>query len=408
MNSNSESLMRKIVIIGSGIAGLSAAKAARLQDPAAKITLLSRESDPPYYRLRLCELIGNESMFDPYLISPPEWFLSNRIDLVLSCPVLSILPSEKMVRTQSGDFQFDSLILATGSTSAMPPFPGRQLPGVHTLWTHNDVTALNAGLSQCKQPVIIGGGLLGLEAAYHIRKAGFSPVLIEGMPRLLPKQLDEEGSKVFRMKVESLGIHVITGAGVKEFNGQNHIQEILFSDGSVLPADLVLVSVGVTPNTQLCPDAGILTDRFIPVNEKMQTNVNFIYAAGDVATYEKSWSGQWSVANSQGLVAGTNAAGGAAVFQPQITPYILNTMETRVVSAGDTSLSVDNPAEEIREADPDTFSYFKLIFKNNQLTGGILIGDATAGFTKLQGYIKSKAAREDISLSAFKKVKITS
>jgi len=423
---------RNIVIIGSGIAGLSAAKAARKQDSLAKITILSQESDPPFYRLRLCELIGKDTPYESFYIHPLSWYPENGISLLLSHPVLSISDESRIVYTNKEEFPFDSLILASGSTSFMPPFIGKDRPGIHTLWDIRNITPINEELKKCRHAVVIGGGLLGLETAYCIHQLNIPVTLVEGAPRLLPKQLDEEGSAVFTKRVENLGISVITGQSISEFRGDGHVEELVLADGKVLKADIVVVSVGVRPNTGICSGSGIFMDRYIPVNEKMQVKTllnqsaadstgttgsvntaettnppalmkisDHLFAAGDVASFQNQWSGQWSVAALQGQIAGTNAAGGNAAYQIENSPYILNTMGTRIVVSGDGILSEGERIEILRNTIPDTDSYLKLVFKDNILTGGILIGDYAPKFAALQSLIKNKTIKSAVLSADF-------
>lgn len=407
---------RKIVIIGSGIAGLSAGKSARTQDSFAEITIISRDTHPPYYRLRLCEMIGTDTAYENFYINPISWYKKNKFTLLLSTKVLSINCETKKITTDKGDIDFDSLIIASGSTPAMPPFAGKDLPGIHTLWNFEDITAINEGLKKSQSAVVIGGGLLGLETAYRISQMGITTTLIEGMSRLLPKQLDEEGSVVFTKKVGNLGIHVITGQSVTEFKGDGHVQEVVLADATVIKTDIVIVSVGVKPNTSICEDSGILLDRYIPVTEKMQVKIishntsdeietsdisNFLYAAGDVASFNKEWFGQWPVALLQGQTAGTNAAGGNALYHMENSPYILNTMGTRVVVSGDVIDSMETDTYVIKETIEETYSYIKLVFKNGFLTGGVLIGDYSSKFVKLQSLIKGKAPKDTVSITDF-------
>jgi nitrite reductase (NADH) large subunit len=147
-------------------------------------------------------------------------------------------------------------VLAAGSTPAMPPFKGKELSGIYTIWTCEDIAAINRSLSDAKKAVVIGGGLLGLEAAHKISETGISVSLIESMPRLLPKQLDEEGSEIFAGKVRSLGISVLCGKYVSGFGGNSsgHVTQVQMADGTSLEADIVIVAVGVAPNTAVFRD----------------------------------------------------------------------------------------------------------------------------------------------------------
>ncbi|HOK42612.1 MAG TPA: FAD-dependent oxidoreductase, partial [Thermoclostridium caenicola] len=219
---------RRVLIVGSGAAGLSAAKAARAQDPEAEITLFGAEDRLPYYRLRLCEYIGKSADPGELEVSNREWFEKNRIRVELSSKVEAIDTEAKTIGVNGKTYGYDSLVLTTGSTPIMPPFKGKELSGVHTIWTWKDIVEINKGLQGARRAVVIGGGLLGLEAAYKISELGINVSLIEGMPRLLPKQLDEEGSALLKDKVQSLGISVICGISVEGFEGdQNgHVRKV--------------------------------------------------------------------------------------------------------------------------------------------------------------------------------------
>jgi len=361
-NFNTDS-SRKILIIGGGAAGFSAAKAASAQDPEAKITMFSEDSRLPYYRLRLCEYIGRKAEYDKLEISNEEWFEKNGIRVVLSSKVTAIDTEARKITANGNEYSFDSLVIATGSTPIMPPFEGRELTGVHSIWTWDDIAAINRSLLNAKKAAVIGGGLLGLEAAHKISETGIDVTLKEGMPRLLPKQLDEEGSEVFESKVRSLGISVICGKSVAGFEGDDNgrVARVRMADGTLIEVDVVIVSVGVAPNTAIFRESGLSMDRFLKVNEKMETSIEGIYAAGDVASVNGRWFGQWSAAAGQGQVAGTNAAGGNAVYKISEVPYILASMGTRVVCSGDTGVTqADNSEtayEIVKKTDKENFSF---------------------------------------------------
>lgn len=402
MSINHSDKSRKILIIGNGAAGLAAAKAARAQDPEAVITVFAGNNRLPYYRLRLCEYIGKDINFDELKINSEEWFDKNRIGLELSSQVTAINAGARKIIAAGNEYSYDSLILATGSTPIMPPFQGKELTGVHTIWHVEDIIEINKDLQKARKAVVIGGGLLGLEAAYKISKLGIEVTLIEGMPRLLPKQLDEEGSKVFSDKVQSLGIKIICGISVAGFEGNNgQVSMVRMADNSLIEADIVIVAVGVAPNTVIAQNTGIEMSRFINVNEKMETSIKDIYAAGDVASVNGRWFGQWSVAGRQGQAAGTNAAGGNAVYKAEDVPYILATMGTRVVCSGDTAANqADNTEakyETDQRIDKENYIYSKLVFRNGLFAGYMLVGEPAKYFGKLQPLINTNAGPEKIN-----------
>ncbi|NMA67352.1 MAG: NAD(P)/FAD-dependent oxidoreductase [Clostridiaceae bacterium] len=401
MGTNFSDRSRQILIIGNGVAGFSAAKAARAQDPEAEIIMFGEDSRLPYYRLRLCDYIGKNSDYDKLEIKNDEWFDKNNIQVETS-KVTEIDTLAKKIRTDAKEYTYDSLVLATGSKPIMPPFKGKELKGIHTIWTKEDIVKINRSLLDAKKAVVIGGGLLGLEAAYKISKMGIEVSLIEGMPRLLPKQLDEEGSEIFRDKVQSLGISVLYGNTVAGFEGDNngHVRKVLMADDTFIEADVVIVSVGVSPNTAILQNSGISINRFIMVNQKMETSIKDIYAAGDVVSINGRWFGQWTVADKQGQIAGTNAAGGNTVYKITDSPYILSTMETRVVCSGKTGvIQSDNSLENCeiyQRVDMEQFSYYKLIFQNGLFVGYILVGEPARAFNKLQPLINTDVSAETI------------
>lgn len=399
----SNSLMR-ILIVGNGTAGLSAAKAARNQNPDAEVIMFGRDNRLPYYRLRLCDYIGKNINYDEIRINSEEWFEKNRIRLELSSEVKAIDTKSKKVITSGKEYSYDSLVLATGSTPIMPSsFKGKELSGVHTLWTVDDIIQINESLINAKKVVVIGGGLLGLEAAYKISEMGIDVSLIEGMPRLLPKQLDEEGSEIFRKKVESLGISVFCGKSVTGFEGDKdgHVRQVYMADGTILETDVVIVAVGVAPNTEILRNTDVSVNRFINVNERMETNIENIYAAGDVASINGRWFGQWSVASRQGQIAGINAAGGNALYQLTEVPYVLATMGTRVVCAGDTGIIEPGSSETSykieRKMDKSKFLYSKLVFRNGLLVGYMLVGEPAKAFNKLQPLLNTSVTVDDVN-----------
>ena len=408
MVNNYSSSTRQILIVGSGVAGLSAAKAARNQDPEADIIMFGEENRLPYYRLRLCDYIGKSLDVDTLEINKEEWFEKNRIRVEISSKVTAIEPKARKISINGKEYGYDSLILATGSTPIMPPFKGRELSGVHTIWICEDIVDINRSLQNAKKAAVIGGGLLGLEAAHKICEMGIDVSLIEGMPRLLPKQLDEDGSQIFTRKVQSLGISVFCGKSVVGFEGDNngHVAQVRMADDTLIEADVVIVSVGVAPNTALFQNSGLSMDRFLNVNEKMETSIQDIYAAGDVASVNGKWFGLWTAASRQGQVAGTNAAGGNAVYETTDIPYVLNTMGTRVVCSGDTGvIQSDTPeaAYEIdQRIDKDQFAYSKLVFYKGLFVAYMLVGEPAKAFNKLRPLINTSVSADTINNILYK------
>lgn len=367
-----------IVIIGNGAAAVSAAEAARKQNADAQITLFSEDPHLPYFRPRLAEVLADEGMEEKILLHPQDWYDKNNIHLSLDTHVMSIDTQNKKIVLEGGRVPYDKLILATGSKSFVPPIKGVEHKGVYTLWTLDQAKELRSELNKKDNVIVIGGGLLGLEAAWQLHRGGSHVTVIESFDRLLGNQMDEKGSALFKAKVESLGITVFTGASTKEILAKNdQVTGVELSTGEVLPAKAVLVSTGVRARTELAEAAGIQIDRRIVVNNKMETNHPDIYAAGDNAELEGKWYGLWTISTQEGAVAGKNAAGGEAEYVMPVPPYMLNTMDTKVMSAG--SLKTDEGQRVELTVDEDKFLYKKLVYKDGELQGFLLMGDTAEG-----------------------------
>lgn len=372
---------KNILIIGSSIAGVTAAESARKQDPEARITILSRDPHLPYYRLRICEVLDDPAVADQLALHPLAWYDERRIELLLGREVQSVDRSRNVVVcTDKHEIPYSSLILATGSASFVPPIPGISRPGVHTLWTLSDALEVERSLHRARQVLVIGGGLLGLEAAYHVRKKGLVTVVAEKMPRLLANQLDEEGSSFFLTRVQNLDVKVVTSADILAIEGTGPEPDApaaaaVLADGSRIDADLILVCIGVRAQVALAQEAGLKISRRIVTDESMRTSDEAIFAAGDAAEPLDYWFGLWSVSKAQGLVAGTNAAGGNARFDRTVPPYLLNTMETKVAVLGDKGQLAEPSYELDVLMDEDSGNYRKLIYREGIFRGFILIGD---------------------------------
>lgn len=375
-----------IVIIGSSIAALSAAEAARRQDPEAQLTLLSEDAYFPYYRQRLCEVLEDPENAAKLYLHPQGWYAEQGFDLRLLSKVTAVLPDEKRLRLADGKtLPYDRLILATGSYSFIPPTKGSELDGVETLWTMADALRIEKRLARVKTAIVVGGGLLGLEAAYALERRGIKTSILERAPRLMMRQLDERAAELFTARVEQEGAEVNTNAIIQEIyaGAPGKVGGVRLEDGSDFPADLLIVSAGVRARLDALGDAGLEAERCITVDECMRTNVPDIYAAGDCVCFDKRWYGLWSIAKAQGEVAGANAAGGDRHYVMPVPPYMVNTMGTRIASAGMIEESQLGSAEAERlhadiEEKVELFQYAKKIYCGDKLCGFVLLGDTKA------------------------------
>lgn len=385
-----------IVIIGNGISGVSAADAARKNNKHIRIIMISDESYLTYYRLRLCETITNDIEYiDSLFLHPDEWYKERNIDVILGKRVIEIFPNEKSVLLNTGEsIKYNKLIIASGCSSKLPEIPGKDKKGVVSLRTLDDVKKVKENLKNTSEAIVVGGGLLGLEAAYSLKRKGMEVSIIETAPRLLSRQLDQNGSLLLEKKVKSLGINLFTGLSVKSINGRISAEEIILDNGYQIKTNFILFSAGVTPNTGFIKSSGIKVNRGIIVDQKMMTENSDIYACGDVAEFEGCMPGQWIVSLNQGKVAGINASGGEVEYSYSISPYFLNTMGIKIYSIEDIGINADI-YDTLEFIDTDNFVYQKLFFIKECCVGGILIGDVE-NFSKINNAIKNKLGKREV------------
>jgi nitrite reductase (NADH) large subunit len=373
-----------ILIIGSSAAGLAAAEAARKQDPDIPITMLSEEPYLPYHRPRLPQVIIDPSIKKNITLRNEEWFKERNIDLKLGATVKRVDSKAQKVELKDGSIiPYGKLILATGSRSFMPPMKGNDLKGVFTIWTLDDALEVSDWLNHAKKGVVIGGGLLGLEAAYALSKRGVETTVLERSDRLLKRQLDEKSSAMFLSQTERLGVHVLTDASTEEIipDESGNVALIRLEDGRELECDVVIVSTGVRARVEVMEGEPISIDRRFVVNNRLETDIPNVYAAGDCALMDGIWFGLWPVSVKEGKAAGTNAAGGDEICVIPTPPYLVNTMETRVASAGIIESEDESIISQI-QVDDAQLNYDRRNFKDGALVGYVLLGN-TAPFSML-------------------------
>jgi len=363
----------KFLIIGNGASGYYAADAIRKRNKLCEIEMISNESQLTYYRPSISDGLSEELKDDEFFLSPKEWYTENKITLNLGVQVESLNPDKKEVLLEGGkSINYDKLIIANGSQNRMIPTEGIDKEGVFTLRNLKDLENIKNKMKTIKSTVIVGGGLLGLEAADEIRKAGIKVSVVEFSNALLGKQLDNEGSLILKTAVESQGIEVILGDAVTVINGEKSVTSVTLKSGKTIDAQLVLFSTGIAPNKTIADKTTISTNRGILVNDYMETNVKDIYACGDIAEFESIVYGNWPAAVDMGKIAGTNAVGDKKAYVHALGVVSFNAMGVGILSVG--QISGDN-LKSISVNDSETKIYKKLFFNKNALVGGIIIGD---------------------------------
>ncbi|MBN2158848.1 MAG: NAD(P)/FAD-dependent oxidoreductase [Spirochaetes bacterium] len=388
-----------VIIVGASAAGISAAREIRSVSPDMPVTIFTDEKNLPYYRPFLTEYIGDSGVEkkSAFYLNQESWYTEKKIELRLGEKIVSIDPPGKAVESSAGrKYPFDRLILANGSTPFVPFKDAAGKQNVHTVRTLDDAKAVNELAGRIKTAVVIGGGLLGLEAANSLNGKGVRVTVVEVSDRILPRQLDRECSAILHDIVEGKDVALVTGKSIQAIEGEGTATGIRLDTGEVVQADMVVISIGVRPNVDLARNCGITVNRAVVVNDRMETSIPGIYACGDVAEFNGRNIALWMPAVRQGKVAGSNAAGREARFADVVYPAVLNSFGTKIFSAGDICLDKNESEYRIHGSGGEKGkNYRKLFFVNDKLVGFILIGDISES-QKLTTALKNGAVFRDL------------
>jgi NADPH-dependent 2,4-dienoyl-CoA reductase/sulfur reductase-like enzyme/ferredoxin len=369
--------LKSVVIIGNGAAGITAADTVRRHHPECDIHLISREKHAFYNRMAITRLIYGRSAMSGLYMQSDAWYDERKITCWLNTHATHINRGHKQVELATGEtLNYDKLILASGSSSFVPPISGYGLPGSFVLREAEEAMEIRAYVqkNKSKTAVIAGGGLLGLETAYALHKMGLTVWVLERSEWLLRRQLDESGGRVLKEYLEALGLVIETNAETACVGGETQVTHVVLKDGRTLPCDMFLVAVGIQPNTELARAAGLRVNRGVIVDETMRTNAPDIFAAGDVCEFANEVPGLWAVAVEQAKVAALNAVGVHAIYDEVVPVTMLKVAGVDVTSMG--RIETRSDAEiEIAQANVEANGYRKLIIANGQLVGATLVGD---------------------------------
>ena len=381
--------MKKYLIVGNGVAGTTAAENIRKNDAAGKITIVTEEKLPFYYRIRLPDFLCGEVDESGLVAKKKEWYQKNNISLQLSTKITGGSIKDKILTSSSGEkIRFDRLILANGSTPNIPAISGSDKKGVFTLRSIQDAKDIISHTNNCKKAILIGGGLLGLEAGNGLKKMGLEITVIEFFPRLLPRQLDSEGAGRLQSILENRGFSFKLDAKTRSIEGNKKIEGVTLKSGDSIAADMVIISAGVSPNLDLAKELGLDCDRGIKVDKHMQTSQPDVYAAGDIVEFEGRTFGIWPAAKEQGKIAGINISGGSAAYKGTLLSTILKVVGIDLASAGE--IDEENKYESKIVTSEEI--YKKVIIDNGKVIGCIMLGDRK-NFNRIN---KAISAGEDI------------
>jgi nitrite reductase (NADH) large subunit len=360
--------MRKLVVIGHGMVGHRLVESVRRRDADIEITVLAEEHRHAYDRVRLTAWFDGEDLDLP----PVE-----RVDVRLGEPARSIDLAARKVCTDAGSYAYDELVIATGSYPFVPPIPGRDLPGCFVYRTIDDLAELRAYAEGRSVGVVVGGGLLGLEAANALHRMGVTTHVVEFAPRLMPLQVDDAGGAMLRRHVEDLGLTVHVDRAASRITGDGGVRKVVFADGGVLQAEIVVFAAGVRPRDDLARDAGLAVAARggIVVDGSCRTSADHVWAIGECAAVDGRVYGLVAPGYAMAETVAKRICGEDASFLGADTSTKLKLLGVDVASFGEITGPLD-----VTFVDPATRVYAKLVLSDDASTllGGVLVGDASA------------------------------
>jgi nitrite reductase (NADH) large subunit len=382
-----------LIVIGNGMAGCRAVEEILARDADKyRITIFGAEPRVNYNRIMLSPLLAGEKSFEDIIINGHDWYDEHGIELVAGDPVSAIDRVAKTVTAKSGRVEsYDKLLLATGSDPFIIPVPGKDLPGVITFRDMDDVGHMLEAANRGGDAVVIGGGLLGLEAAHGLSLRGMKVTVIHLMQTLMERQLDEAAGWLLKDALEKRGQTILTQADTAEIYGDGKVEGVRLKDGREIPASIVVMAVGIRPNVALAKEAGIATGRGIHVDDDMVTSDPDILAVGECIEHDGNVYGLvapiWDMCRSlaDGLVAKCNGYRGSA------TSTKLKVSGIDVFSAGD--FAGGEGCEDIVLRDATRGVYKRVIVKEDKIIGAVLYGDTADG----NWYFDLLKKEEDIS-----------
>lgn len=366
------------LILGNGAAGVSAAEAIRERNSTCSIVMVTKEDCLPYSRPMLTKAVMGKDEREELLLHEPAWYEERRILNLTGKQAEKIDPREKEVTFDDGiRLKYDKCIYALGSECFIPPIPGKERDEVIAIRRLSDIEKINSLLPKSERAVVIGGGVLGLEAAWVLKKAGLSVTILEQGTLLMKRQLDEEAGELLKTMILEKGIDVKFQAVTAMIEGGERVTGVRLEDGTVLPADLVVISAGVRANASLAETCGAQCGRAVMVNEHMETTIPDIYACGDCAEYEGINYAIWPQAVEMGKAAGANAAGERRSYETVKAALTFHGMGTSLFAVGDSGKDPGKTYEVQREKDEDKKIYKAYYYEAGKLVGVILLGDTS-------------------------------
>jgi NADPH-dependent 2,4-dienoyl-CoA reductase/sulfur reductase-like enzyme len=367
------------VIVGGSAAGINAIEAIRSVDKEGRITLISDEEFSLYSRCLITYFIAGTIAEDKLKYRSSDFYEKEKVNALLGVRATKLVPEEgKLILDNGKEISYDKLLIATGASPKMLEVPGSDKEGILGLRTYRDAQLINGRLDKVNRVSVLGGGLIGLRAAYSLHARNKEVKVIVKSNQVLSQMLDSGAANFVRRKIEQKGIQVMTGLAAVEFLGGKEVTGLVLDDGRRLECELVVVGKGVRPNLKLVKDTEIKTDYGIIVDDHLQTNLPNIYAAGDVAQAKDLITGQstinalWPCAVAQGRVAGLNMSGKKLKYDGSLAMNSVEFFGLPVISMGITRPK-EKEYEQLVKEDEKNFVYKKVVLRENKLQGMILV-----------------------------------
>ncbi|MCW8907235.1 MAG: nitrite reductase large subunit NirB, partial [Sedimenticola sp.] len=373
-------MSERLILIGNGMAGVrTLEELLKLAPDKYQITVFGSEPHPNYNRIMLSPVLAGEKSFDDIVLNDRDWYARNNITLHAGAPVVKIdRVKRKVIAADGTEAEYDRLLLATGSSPFIIPVPGAALEGVIGFRDIQDVERMLAASKQYRRAVVIGGGLLGLEAANGLIKQGMEVSVVHLTDTLMERQLDATAGAMLKQSLEENGMHFLMGAQTEAILGDRRVEGVRFADGSVVKADLVVMAVGIRPNIGLAQEAGIHCERGIVVNDTLQTYDPRIYALGECVQHRSTCYGLVAPLFEQARVCANHLAElGYGRYEGSVTSTKLKVTGIDLFSAGD--FTGDDKSDEIVFRDPAGGTYKKLVIRDNRISGALLYGNTVDG-----------------------------
>jgi nitrite reductase (NADH) large subunit len=364
----------RLVVVGNGMAGLRFLEELVRRAPGRfEVTVVGAEPVPAYNRVLLSSLLAGDIGAGDVELKPRAWYAEHGVALVSGQAARALDVAARTVTLANGTvLGFDRLVLATGSDAIRLPLPGNELAGVMTFRSLADIAALERAASAGSPAVVIGGGLLGIEAAYGLARRGIRVTLVYLMGRLMERQLDAEGARLLADAIEAKGVQLLLGAETRAIRGGAAVEAVELKDGRVLPCGLVVMAVGIRPAGALAASGGLQVKRGIVVDDEMQSSEPGIYAIGECAEHRSVCYGLVEPCYEQACVAAAAIAGEPVRYAGSVLATNLKVSGVSVYSAGDFE---GVGAETIVVRDAGVGSYRKLVVREERLAGVVLVGD---------------------------------